>query len=331
MTNLAYKESDRHSTVVPAPRRAAAAANAAQTMLACEHLTFAYRDGKVATKDLSLEIRRGELFCLLGPNGAGKTTLVRQLSGGLKPTQGRVLLDGHDLHADAKARATGMGVIPQSAGLFEGLSVEQHLRAFGPLKGLDARTIASEVERVLTELGFEKHRKTRVGALSGGQQRIFLVALAMLGQPKVLILDEPTVGLDPVARRALWETIEREKRRGTTLLLTTHYLDEAERLADRIGFIKAGSIVALGSLADLHREMGKSVRVTEYDDAGAVVASHYFDDLREARAMIQSRGLESYAVAKVSLEDIYIRFFGREDEKRGEEGTSCTASGKHSI
>ncbi|HEU4729191.1 MAG TPA: ATP-binding cassette domain-containing protein, partial [Kofleriaceae bacterium] len=140
-------------------------------MLACERLSFRYRDGTLATRDISLAMLPGELFCLLGPNGAGKTTLVRLLSGGMAPSSGRVLLGGRVLETGDAARAAQLGVIPQSAGLFEGLGVEAHLRAFGPLKGLRGKALSSEVERVIAELGIDQLRSKRVGALSGGQQR----------------------------------------------------------------------------------------------------------------------------------------------------------------
>ncbi|HEU4729891.1 MAG TPA: hypothetical protein VFT22_18470, partial [Kofleriaceae bacterium] len=116
-----------------------------------------------------------------------------------------------------------------------------------------------------------------------------------------------------------WDTIRREKARGTTIVLTTHYLDEAEQLSDRVAFIKAGAIVAQGTLADLHHSMGKSVRVTEYDAEGGAAAHHFFDSFKDARTAIASRGLEQYAVSKVSLEDIYLRFFGTADAARAEE------------
>jgi ABC-2 type transport system ATP-binding protein len=165
---------------------------------------------------------------------------------------------------------------------------------------------------VIEECELEELREKRVRTLSGGQKRKVLVALALLADPEILILDEPSVGLDPVARRALWSTIEGQRAAGKTILLTTHYMEEAERLADRIGFIDGGRMMRTGTLASLYAQLGKSVRVTELDGAdGSPRAQHYFDELGQAQAFVRERGFESYAVGHVSLEDIYLRVMGR--------------------
>jgi ABC-2 type transport system ATP-binding protein len=280
--------------------------------IVCEGVGYDYPDGTRANQGIDLVLQRGELFCLLGPNGAGKTTLIRQITTELRPTAGRIQVAGRDAHADPVATRRRLGVIPQSAALFEGLMVEAHLRLFGPLKHLSREQTRERLAFVLRECELEPLRQKRVRTLSGGQRRKVLVALALLADPEILILDEPTVGLDPVARRTLWSTIESQRAAGKTILLTTHYMDEAERLADRIGFIGEGRLTRVGTLASLYAQLGKSVRVTELDAAdGSARATHLFDELSQAQRFVRDQGLETYAVGRVSLEDIYLRLMGR--------------------
>ena len=280
--------------------------------IVCEAVGYVYPDGTRANQEIDLRIERGELFCLLGPNGAGKTTLIRQITTELRPSSGRIRVAGRDAHADPVATKRRLGVIPQSASLFEGLTVENHLLRFGPLKHLSRQQTRERLAFVLRECELEPLRARRVRTLSGGERRKVLVGLALLSDPEILILDEPTVGLDPVARRTLWSTIEAQRAAGKTILLTTHYMDEAERLADRIGFIGEGRLTRVGTLASLYAQLGKSVRVTELDpDDGSSRATHLFDELAEAQRFVRERGLETYAVGRVSLEDIYLRLMGR--------------------
>ena len=280
--------------------------------IVCEGVGYDYPDGTRANQGIDLAIERGELFCLLGPNGAGKTTLIRQITTELRPTSGSIRVAGSDAHVDPVATKRRLGVIPQSASLFEGLTVESHLRLFGPLKHLSREQTRERLAFVLRECELEPLRAKRVRTLSGGQRRKVLVALALLADPEILILDEPTVGLDPVARRALWSTIEGQRAAGKTILLTTHYMDEAERLADRIGFIGEGRMTRVGTLKSLYAQLGKSVRVTELDAGdGSPLATHFFDELAQAQRFVRERGFETYAVGRVSLEDIYLRLMGR--------------------
>jgi len=284
---------------------------AAPIAVACERVTYVYPDGTRASDGIDLALRRGELFCLLGPNGAGKTTLIRQITGDLRPCAGRITICGVDVQADPAAIKRRLGVIPQNVGLYDMLTVEDHLRLFGPLKRLSRADTRTQSEALLREVGLADARRKRVSALSGGERRRILVALALLADPDVLVLDEPTVGLDPIARRLLWATIARQRDAGKAILLTTHYLDEAERLADRIGFIEHGRLTRVGTLAELHAHVGQSVRVVELDDgAGPARAQHYFDGMASAQAFIREHDLRAYSVGRVSLEDIYLRLMG---------------------
>jgi ABC-2 type transport system ATP-binding protein len=280
-------------------------------VLVCDGVSYVYADGTRANDGIDLSLRRGELFCLLGPNGAGKTTLIRQITTELRPGEGRVTLFGRDAHADPAATRRRLGVIPQTAGLFEMLKVEDHLRLFGPLKHLSRAETRRQTEAVVEEVGLAPLLDRRVRQLSGGQRRKLLVGLALLGDPEMLILDEPSVGLDPVARRALWKTVLGQRAAGKTILLTTHYMEEAERLADRIGFIETGRLTRAGTLAELYAQLGKSVRVTELDgESGDARGHHYFDSVAEAQSFVRDQDLETYSVGRVSLEDIYLRLMG---------------------
>lgn len=277
-------------------------------MLRCRGLVYVYPDGTKAIGGIDLDVEAGELFCLLGPNGAGKTTLIRQITTELRPTRGQVELFGLDAHKHSEQVKLRIGVIPQSVGLFEALRTREHLTLFGPLKGLSRAATREAVEQVLDECGLADLGDKRVRELSGGQQRRLLVALALLADPELLILDEPTVGLDPVARRSLWRTIRAQRESGKAIVLTTHYMDEAEHVADRIGFIQHGSLCHVGTLKELYEQLGKSVRVTQTDpEEGTPLGQYYFDSLPEAQAHVREAGFEAYSVGRVSLEDIYLR------------------------
>jgi len=291
----------------------AAGATPVAAAVACEELTFDYPDGTRAIEDVTFAIPPGELFGLLGPNGAGKTTLIRQITTELTPTRGVVRLFGLDAHANRDSTKRRLGVVPQQAGLFEGLRVGQHLHHFASLKGLGRAEGELAAERVAVECGLAELLGRRVRNLSGGQRRRLLVALALLGDSDILMLDEPTVGLDPVARRGVWETIRRQSAAGKTILLTSHYLEEIERLAHRIGFIQGGRLSHVGTPAELFRLLGRTIRVSSFDPAtGIELSQHLFDTLEEARAFVRARGLESYFVGRVRLEDAYLRLVGTE-------------------
>jgi ABC-2 type transport system ATP-binding protein len=273
----------------------------------CRRLVYVYPDGTRATDGIDLTLRRGELFCLLGPNGAGKTTLIRQVTTELVPTAGCVVILGMDAHRDPAATKRRLGVIPQMAGLFEALTVRDHIELFGPLKHLTARQSRVAAQTLLDELELTALARKRVRELSGGARRKIFIALALLGDPEILVLDEPTVGLDPIARRAIWALVKEQQRRGKTILLTTHYMDEAEHLADRIGFLSGGRLGQVGTLPELYARLGKSVRV---DQMGNGHEPSYFDTLEEAQRFVRDRGWAAYSVGRVSLEDIFLRLMG---------------------
>ena len=283
--------------------------------LAGRDLTFAFPDGTNATCGVDLHIDAGEIFCLLGPNGAGKTTVIRLLTNELRPSAGVVELHGLALSLGGADTRRAFGILPQSVSLFEALSVRQHLKSFAALKGIERSRRAEAVERLIETFRLQPLLAKRAGALSLGQQRWVLVALAVLGDPPIVVLDEPTVGMDPVARRRLWDILRAVRDGGIAILLTTHYLDEAEQLSDRIGIIRDGRILVSGTIAALYAECGKSVHVSVTDpETGALLRRELFHSIDEAHRYVTANRLQSYTVGRLSLEDIYLRILKNADD-----------------
>lgn len=207
----------------------------------------------VAVNGLDLEVAQGECFGLLGPNGAGKTTTIEILEGLLEPTGGIVEVLGQTWKGQRDQLRARIGVALQETKLFERLTVEETLRLFRSFYE-DGRAL--EVEGLLTMMQLTEKRSTWVQKLSGGQRQRLAVALGLIGDPELLFLDEPTTGLDPQSRRALWDTIAALKGRGKTVVLTTHYMDEAEQLCDRVGIVDHGKLIAEGTPSALIHESG---------------------------------------------------------------------------
>ncbi len=219
-------------------------------MLALSSVTKRY--GTLTALDgVSLEIGRGEFFGLLGPNGAGKSTLMSLLSGLRAADSGTLTLDGAALGTRNSAARTALGLVPQSIALYENLSAEQNLRIFGELYGLSGATLRERVDEALDAVQLADRRRDIVGTFSGGMQRRLNLVASLLHRPKLLLCDEPTVGVDPQSRNAIFEYLEKLNRDGLTIIYSTHYMEEATRLCSRIGIIDHGKILALGSLDEL--------------------------------------------------------------------------------
>jgi ABC-2 type transport system ATP-binding protein len=219
-------------------------------MLEIKKVTKRY-DALTALDDVSLDIAGGEFFGLLGPNGAGKSTLMSLIAGLRSPDTGTITLDGVPLTSRDVAVRTTLGLVPQSIALYEDLSADQNLRIFGELYGLRGALLRTRIDEALEAVQLTDRRRDQVKKFSGGMQRRLNLVAALLHRPKLLLCDEPTVGVDPQSRNAVFDILERLNREGLTIIYSTHYMEEATRLCSRIGIIDHGKILALGSLSDL--------------------------------------------------------------------------------
>ncbi len=264
---------------------------------------------RTAVDDLSLSIPVGELYALLGPNGAGKTTTIRMLSALLRPTAGSARVVGHDLAHDPVAVKQVIGVSPQATAVARNLTVSENLRMIAGLHGVPRQQADARIEPLLATMALTDRRGDKAKNLSGGMQRRLSIAMALVSEPEVIFLDEPTIGLDPQARRGMWEYIA-ELKGATTILLTTHYLEEADALADRVGVVDGGRLIAEGTPADLKSQFDRApVTVVEAPDlpAEAIAALEH----RFGRVTSVDGGVE-IANGEISLIDLgdCLRPFG---------------------
>jgi ABC-2 type transport system ATP-binding protein len=226
-----------------------------EPIISVSQLTKTYKSGFQALKTVDLEIRRGEIFALLGPNGAGKTTLISIICGLVNPTSGVVKADGHDIIRDFRAARAKIGLVPQelSTDMFETVwdTVSFSRGLFGKAPN------PSYVEKVLRELSLWDKKDTKIRALSGGMKRRVMIAKALSHEPQILFLDEPTAGVDVELRRAMWEMVRSLRENGVTIILTTHYIEEAEEMADRIGVINKGELILVEDKAALMAKLGE--------------------------------------------------------------------------
>jgi ABC-2 type transport system ATP-binding protein len=297
----------------------------------CRDLRKTYDRKVEAVRGLSLRIETGECFGLLGPNGAGKTTTIEILEGLLQPTSGQVAIFGHTWQENPRELREWLGISLQETRLSEKLSVRETIELFASFYR-EPRS----ADEVLDQLQLREKADAWVGKLSGGQRQRLAVATALVGNPRILFLDEPTTGLDPQSRRQLWDIVRSFQRNGGTVLLTTHYMDEAERLCDRLAIIDHGQIIAEGSPADLISRLGGH-HVVEFEASGngdrtdpwralpGVEGIRHDDGLvcltvREPHLTIpalldaveqQGRKLEHLSTRQASLEDVFVRLTGR--------------------
>jgi len=226
-----------------------------QPVISVQGLSKQYASGFQALKNVSLDIQRGEIFALLGPNGAGKTTLISIICGIVNPTHGTVLADGHDIVTDYRAARSKIGLVPQeiSTDAFE--SVWNTVTFSRGLFGKPADP--AYIEKVLRDLSLWDKKDSRIMALSGGMKRRVMIAKALSHEPAILFLDEPTAGVDVELRRGMWEMVRRLRESGVTIILTTHYIEEAQEMADRIGVIRKGEIILVEEKNALMAKLGK--------------------------------------------------------------------------
>ena len=226
-----------------------------QPIISVQNLSKTYASGLEALKNVNLTIRRGEIFALLGPNGAGKTTLIAVICGLVNPTKGTIIADGHDIIKDARAARSKIGLVPQelATDMFETVwaTVGFSRGLFGKPKN------PAHLEKVLRELSLWDKRDSKIMTLSGGMKRRVLIAKALSHEPQILFLDEPTAGVDVELRRDMWRMVRDLRATGVTIILTTHYIEEAEQMADRIGVINKGEIILVEEKAALMEKLGK--------------------------------------------------------------------------
>jgi ABC-2 type transport system ATP-binding protein len=223
--------------------------------ISISHLSKTYASGFQALKDVSLDIRRGEIFALLGPNGAGKTTLINIVCGIVKPSAGSVKVDGHDIIADYRAARASIGLVPQelTTDAFETPPATMRLS-----RGLFGKPASPPViEKVLKELSLWDKKDSRIITLSGGMKRRVLIAKALAHEPQILFLDEPTAGVDVELRKDMWQLVRSLRASGVTIILTTHYIEEAEEMADRVGVINKGELIVVEEKAALMHKLGR--------------------------------------------------------------------------
>ncbi|GAB6888036.1 ATP-binding cassette domain-containing protein [Desulfothermus okinawensis JCM 13304] len=274
-------------------------------MILIKNLTKKF--GHVETlKGIDLDISKGELFAYLGPNGAGKTTTIRILTGITKPSSGFVLLDGINIFKDPIKAKRKFGLVMQSINLDLELSVYENLDIHGRLFNLSYKERKLRIGEVLSYVEMVDRKDSLIKNLSGGLRRRVTIARAMLHRPKILFLDEPTVGLDPSIRRGIWELIKKRQKEGTTIFLTTHYIEEAEFLANRVAFLNQGKIVTVDTPQNLISKVGGWA--IDIIDNGKMT-SIYFKTREQAQKYAVER-YETFTLRRVNLEDAFLSLTG---------------------
>jgi len=222
----------------------------------------------VAVKGISFTIKEGEIFSLLGPNGAGKTTTISMLSTLFQPTSGDATIGGHSIIREPMQVRRMIGVVPQDLALYEEMTARENLTFWGQMYGLSGKTLSSRVDEILEQIGLTDRAKHRVKTFSGGMKRRVNIGVGLLHKPNLLFMDEPTVGIDPQSRRAILDSVKDLNKQGMTVLYTTHYMEEAQELSDRVGIVDHGDLIALGTQKELTKQVGEmETLVLHFDES----------------------------------------------------------------
>jgi ABC-2 type transport system ATP-binding protein len=267
----------------------------------------------VAVERLSLRIAPGEVYGLLGPNGAGKTTTISIATGLLAPDSGTVNVGGKDGGDPREATVRRLvGIAPQAVALYDQLTADENLRFFGSIYGLSGALLATRIDECLRLVGLTDRRKDRVHGYSGGMKRRLNLAAALLHEPRIVFMDEPTAGVDPQSRAAIFDIVLALKKRGVTIVYSTHYMEEAERMCDRIGIIDHGRLMAEGTLAELLAAHG-GTSVVEFtrEGQGAVERVETMEPVTVLVAAANAGGLSNARIQGPDLEGVFLKLTGR--------------------
>lgn len=305
-------------------------------MLQVEGLRKKYGD-LVAVESLDLDIPSGTIFGLLGPNGAGKTTSISMISGLLEPTAGRVVVDGIQLSREPVKAKSRLGVVPQEIAVYTELTARENLNFWGGLYALNGTALKSRVDELLELVGLADRSREPVKNFSGGMKRRLNLAMGIIHEPSLILLDEPTVGIDPQARKNVLEVVEQIVSGGSTVLYTTHYLEEAEHLCDQLAIMDEGKIMAQGTVKELKAQLGDgslisvsgnfkqeelsnsvarlgSINILESDDGSALLLLPARQSLGGALEQLFGSGLQlaDVSIKEPNLEDLFLKLTGRE-------------------
>jgi ABC-2 type transport system ATP-binding protein len=272
-------------------------------VISVSNLSKTYASGFTALKNINLEIRRGEIFALLGPNGAGKTTLISIICGIVNPSEGTVLADGYDIIGDYRAARTRIGLVPQELATDAFETVWATVSFSRGLFGKPANP--AYVEKVLKDLSLWNKKDNKIITLSGGMKRRVMIAKALAHEPQILFLDEPTAGVDVELRRDMWELVRSLRETGVTIILTTHYIEEAEQMADRVGVINQGEIILVEDKAELMRKLGRKQLTLQLqnrlDQVPAVLADHGLELVEDGHELVYTYDTQSERTGITSL------------------------------
>lgn len=268
-----------------------------------------------AVKGITFDIKDGEIFSLLGPNGAGKTTTISMLSTLYTPTSGDATIGGHSITKDPMAVKQLIGVVPQDLALYEDLTARENLIFWGQMYGLSGKPLNSRIDEVLEQIGLVEKSKDRVKTYSGGMKRRVNIGVGLLHRPRLLFMDEPTVGIDPQSRRAILDTVKDLNKQGMTVLYTTHYMEEAQELSNRVGIIDHGELIAIGTQKELTQQVGQTetliLHIGEHDDAQALANS--LDGVKDVLEAIA--GEHEVSVIAQEAEDVLAAVVTKANER----------------
>lgn len=281
-------------------------------MIELKNLTKKFQDF-TAVDHLNLTISTGEFFGLLGPNGAGKTTTISMMSTVLLPTEGQILIDGVPLTRSASEQKRKLSVITQEYSMRQDMTMDEVMQYQGLLYRMPRKLIRQKTEELLSFTGLLEFRKRTVRHLSGGMKRKLMICRALMIDPEILLLDEPTAGMDALSRRQMWNLLRKLNNHNMTIVLTTHYMEEAQSLCERVALMEKGRLDRVNTPENLIRDLGQYA-VDETSD-GQMLESHYFHDRAEAIAFLSTQG-EDASFRNTTLEDVFVERMGHHLEKK---------------